>query len=234
MSNNISFIRTYPIEGVHPKYLKYVELVDYIDTGDKKWYIIDSFDNKTPVFDNDPNIIALSDSSCMFLGERGGRTDLYVVQGYTYKNNKPLFKTLETEGQLKDITNLEDNHCLVETREGYYYFDKNRLERSSEIFDKIVCNVIDGEYLITFEKTIKNDDTSKTFIGTVTRDGKIGDYMYDQSLNNLRVVPKHKDEKKYDEFDYDSMYKELEKYSKEQKELKKENVKILTKMNYKK
>ena len=231
MSKENPFVKTYNIGGIDPKYLRYVEIVDLCDTGEIRWFVKDSFDNTTPIFDNTPVFIALNDKKCIFLGSYDGRTKLFIAEG-SDKNQK-FYKKIELEGNPKRITDIDSKHAIVYSYDESYLFDKEKLKRTSDFFDKINVNVVENEKVFSFEKEVKDVELniSKKIVGTVSKSGRIGNFVYDESINGLRSTPKLNNEESYDVLDLNVLHEELIKLDEKNKKEKQESIKRLARIN---
>ena len=69
----------YQIDNID-KDLLHVEMFDD-NKGCRVWHVVNTFDEETPDFVNEPDIITMSSNSCMFIGESDDGFDLYYVQG---------------------------------------------------------------------------------------------------------------------------------------------------------
>lgn len=232
MLENNGCVQTHYIDGVNPNNLKYVEIVDLYDTGEYKWFVKDSFDNTTPVFDNLHEFITIDDKSCMFLGSYNGNTKLFVVEGSQSKTNK-IYNEYELDENPKKLLNIDSKHGLVVAEKGMYFLDKQYLKRCSDIFDNIINKVIDGKNLFIFEKEVKDNDRniSKKIIGTIELDGRIGDFVYDESVNVIRSTPKINVQNSYDLLNTSILDKELDELYLKKKMEKNDYIKKLSRIN---
>ena len=230
MSKSNGCVQTHYITGIDQNYLRYVEIIDMYDTGEVRWFVEDSFDNTTPVFDNAHEFIKIDERSCMFLGSYNGLTNLFVVKASPVKTDK-LYDEIGLEGTPKQLRDIDSKYAKVISEKGMYYFDKENLERSSDIFDNISQKDINGKKVLIFEKTIENQRISKKIIGTLNKDGKIGNFVYDESINGLRSTPKIDDPDSYDLLDTNALYNELDNLYLKKKNEKNKYIKNLTKIN---
>lgn len=212
--------------------LKCVEITDLYDTGEVRWFVKDSFDNTTPVFDNSQKFIYVNQKSCMFLGRFNGNTKLYVVKESNKKEEK-IYDEIELEGNPIELIDINKNKAIVRSLEGVYFFDKENLTRSSEMFDRLTTSFDDKNKVYTFEKNLRNKDNEviNKIIGNVSIDGKIGNFIYDDSINCIKSTPKLVSEDSYDQFDYSTLYSDFYKLNEKKKKEKEEFIQKLVKIN---
>ena len=221
------------IKNVNSNYLKCIELENNRDVFDKKWFLIDGVGNSTPVFKNVPNIISVSEDSCLLLGQEKNKVELYYVKGSKEdrKEFDQIYRTIPISGEIKKITDIDSTYMLVETDRGMFYYNKKELKKSTDTFDSIKEKVVDGKEVIVFKEVIKEDNYSKTIIGNMTKSGRIGNFIYDDSINGFRTTPEKENNYYFEQLDYEFLYNELAYYSREKEKENCKNINKLVKLN---
>lgn len=228
MTRDNEYYHTYPIKGIDNDSLQYVDLVDD-EACRSKFFVVSRNGDTTPIFDNEPNFIVLNKNSCLFIGSYRGVSNLYYAQGPV--NNEEMYWELETSVEPISMTDFDDTHVIVKAREGVFLFNTALLEQSSDVFDKIMTEEIEGEKHITFEKKYTYKDVSKTITGVLTSEGKIGNFMYDDLDFCMKIIPKISGAQEYDRLDDDKLNASVETYYNKKNEEKKERVKQLIRVN---
>ena len=227
-SSNSPFIHYYSIDSIDEEYLKMVE-VWHNDTGEIKWFLIDKSNKITPVFNNESNIIALPNNSCMFVGKHSGNYNLYYVQ--TEDENEEMYRTIDLSIEPTSIEKYDDNHIIVKGNDGALFFNLTLMNQSSEVFDDLITDQIEDTNYVLFEKNIEYMDIKKKIIGTVSSDGKIGNFVYDDLEHCIKSSPKISSINEYDKIDNERILDNMKKVYDRLNHEKDENVKKLIRIN---
>ena len=198
------------IENMNPN-LRLVERVDVYDTGEETWGIKDLAGNRTPLFENEVNMVPINENACLLVGQFMGEKKLYCV---TYHEENGLSYKILMHKDVEKIENANEEYAIITNKEGQYFFNKFNLEKTSDVFTRIHnkdnCWVYENEY---FE-----NGYCMRLLGAVTEDGKIDEESIALSpidLASVTVVPLMETEKDYDVISKESMNSELNKKVKE-------------------
>ena len=187
--------------------LRLVERVDVYDSGEETWGIKDVAGNRTPLFDNEVNIIPINENNCLLVGQFLGEKKLYCV---TYHEENGLSYKIIMHKDVEKIENANEEYAIITNKVGQFFFNKFSLEKTSDIFTKIHNN--DGCWV--YENEYNSDAFCIRLIGSVTEDGVIGDKSYKLSQvtgTELITTPLMETEKNYDVINKTEMLSEAKK-----------------------
>jgi len=213
------------------KYIEYKEIVDYQGTGETKWFLEDNNGNRTPIFNNKPSFIDISESSCMFLGENNGFTKLYLVDGKKSLESNELYQSFSLEGDAKNIVIFNDDYIIVDSNKGQYFYNLKDQKRTSDFFDYISSIKKDKEEVPFFEKSIVKGDARTTLYGVLSCEGKLGGLVYDTEKDAFITTPSKVCENGFDVLDYEKIYNSLDYETINKYKRIEQNIKRLTRIN---
>ena len=227
--SNDSFMYHYSIEGIDAKQLHYVKVAEPSYLGGKKWYLIDALGNTTEMFDNYPDIIPINKTSCIFVGAFNGNSKLFYA--HVPKKSEKMYRSIDLPVSPKSIIRYDDKYVIINSYSGQLFFDKTLLRQSSDVFDAIRIEEVEGKKVPTFEKSAKYNELTKTIIGVVTPDGKIGTVVHDSVDQCLKTTPKIKGKQSFDKLDIDKLNEIVKEcYTKRLKE-RQETIRKLVRVN---
>lgn len=184
------------------------------DNDYKRWAIKDNYNNFTPFFTNDLDIIVKHKNYCVFVGENDEGKYLYFSAPANSRQST-IYGKIDNINDINKIENLEndENNILIfNNKDEVCLFDITTFEQKTDFFSEL--SYINSKMLFTKEIVI-NDKTRK-YYGLVDNNGKISNYIYDITNNNYKRVPLLDKKEKFDIIDEDVLKKEaINEYKKE-------------------
>lgn len=194
------------IENMNPN-LRLVERVDVYDTGEETWGIKDLAGNRTPLFENEVNMVPINENACLLVGQFMGEKKLYCVR---YHEENGLSYIVIKHNNVEKIENANEEYAIITNKEGQYFFNKFNLEKTSDVFTRIHnkdnCWVYENEYNL--------DAFCIRLIGSVSEDGVISNKAFKLSQVTgveLITTPLMETEKEYDVINKTEMLSEAKK-----------------------
>lgn len=217
----------YQIDNID-KDLLHVEMFDD-NKGCRVWHVVNTFDEETPDFVNEPDIITMSSNSCMFIGESDDGFDLYYVQGPGLIENEEMYWTAELPIEPHNIIRYDNSHVIIEGEEGKILFNMTSFCPQSDVFD----NLKNENGTLIFEKSYKYLDLNKKITGVIKPTGRIGRFVYDDLDHCIKSVPlkERKQIYDYDLLDTEDILDNMEKSYGRIKQEQAETVKKLLRIN---
>lgn len=212
------------IDGINSNYLQMVTIEEGLSS---RWAIKNKYGDVTPFFENVPYISVYNDECLLFIGEKDGHKDIYVAYDVDSRDKDFYYKE-KTIGDLLYLKELDKDVCIITTDKGEYLLDRSTLGQRSDLFNSIAF--LDNRLI--FKKVISYDGRDNAYFGEVDKNGKIGDYLYDEENDIFISTPLYEvKENSFDLIDEDKLEEILAKHCDTKSKIKKEKIKMLSRMN---
>lgn len=134
-----------------------------------------------------------------------GSESIYLT-GKTKFSNLPVFVCVFSNGhnfevaydQLKvfNVSLLEDGNAILKTEDGYVFYNAKEKDYVSKPFDELTPNFNGKDYyhddgLLVYRKKIESDSVSTSLIGTIDKNGTLGEKVYDTYFSVIRTTSDH-------------------------------------------
>ena len=213
------------IDGINSDYLQMVTIEE--NNNNTKWAIKNKFGDVTPFFENVPYLLAYNDQSLLLIGEKEGHKDIYVAYD-TNSRGKDFYYKEKTIGEVLYLKELDNDVCILTTDKGEYLLSRSTLGQRSDLFNSIAY--LDNRLI--FKKVISYDGRDNAYYGEVDKNGKIGNYLYDEENDIFITTPLYEvKENCFDLLDEDKLEEILAKNYDTKSKIKKSKIKMLTRMN---
>lgn len=198
----------YVIEKDIPKIAnnKLKKIIVY-DGNNEKWAIKDSYNNLTPFFTNETDIIVKNKNYCIFVGENEDGKYLYFASSANSRQST-IYGKVDNIKNIYKIENLErdfQNILVYNNDNQVCLFDITTFEQKSDYFKRLYYS----DYKLLFVKEVQVFDEVREYYGLVDESGKISRFIYDNYLDSYKKTPLLKKQEKYDIIDEEILKEEI-------------------------
>ena len=187
------------IHELNSRFRGYFKLVSYEDEKSHMEVVVDKHGNVlTPFFSKVLQVIKLEDTSCLVLGRKKSKNELYRLE-FDYENpekshGEKIICTLD----IVSIKKINPDVLLVTTKKGSFFVDSVYLEQVSDLYDSLYFDKDNNTWV--YEKNVYYERDFTTITGPITLYGSVGNEAYD-TLSNEIIPIKTKKSKSRNEFD---------------------------------
>jgi hypothetical protein len=187
------------IQELNERFRGYFKKVSYNDDKRNVEVIVDKYGNVlTPFFSKVLDVIKLEDNSCLVLGKKKTKNQLYYLECDYKDPEKSVSEKIDSKVEIVSINKINRDVLLVTTKSGSFFVDTVFLEQLSDLYDSLYFDEESKKWVYEMKVSYGRDYT--TISGPITLYGKVGSLAYD-SLAEEFIPIKTKKSKSRNEFD---------------------------------